>query len=138
MKAFLKKTSGGLLMANNDETADYIDRLPAGQVIVTNIKKSRNPDQHRRYFSFLNKTFEMQEHYETLEHYRKWLAMKSGYYTTIVAPNGNTFFVAESISFDDMDEETFIKLFSSSIDIFLRELGQGVDEDELMRVIDYG
>jgi len=138
VKAFLKKTSGGLLMANNDETADYIDRLKIGQVVVTDIKKARNPEQHKRYFSFLNATFEMQDHFETLEQYRKWIAMKAGFYTAIVAPNGNTFFVAESISFENMDEDKFLELFSSSIDIFLKELGKGVSESDLMRVIDYG
>jgi len=138
VRAFFKKTSGGLMMANNDETADYIDRLSVGQVVVTDIKKSRNPEQHKRYFSFLNKTFEMQDSFEIFEHYRKWMILKSGYYTAIIAPNGNTFFVAESISFDAMDEDKFIQLFSDSINVFLKEFGIKMSEQDIIRVIDYG
>jgi len=124
-------------MASNDETADYIDRLKDGQDIAAEIKKARNPSQHNRYFSFLKTTFKMQEHFEIFEHYRKWMIMKSGYYTTIIAPNGNIVFVADSISFENMDEDVFMQLFSSSIDVFLRDLGKGMSENDLLKVLDY-
>lgn len=45
MKAFLRKTSGGLLMANNNETADYIDILPVGAVIEVEITEN---DEHEK------------------------------------------------------------------------------------------
>jgi len=138
MKLFFKLSPDLEPVPHDQQTLDWMAKRKAGEIISADVKLSRNYEQHKRFFSFLNKTFDMQEHFDNFESYRKWITMKCGYYTPIVCPNGNTIFVAESISFDNMDEEKFMTLFSSAIDVFLAEFGKGIDEAELMRVIDYG
>ncbi len=115
----------------------YINQLNPNQIVKIKISVPRNYENHKRFFSFLNTTFEMQSHFETPEHYRRWLVMKAGYYSTCVAPNGNTMFFADSISFDKMDETTFRELFSECINIFLKNLGKDMTKDDLMKVIAY-
>ena len=122
----------------DEDTRIYINRREPGTVISADIKQARNYEQHKRFFSFLETTFDMQDHFTEPEAYRKWITMKSGYFDTIVTPKGDTLFVAQSISFEAMDEDIFKKLFDTAIDVFIRELGKGLTDQELLRAIDYG
>ena len=137
MKAFFRVSGDLELVPHNPETQKYMLNRKEGEVIVAEIKRARNYENHKRFFSFIDATFDIQRHFDTPEAYRRWLTMKCGYFSTIVAPNGNTIFVADSIAFENMEEDEFKKLFSTAIDVFLKELGKGVSEQELMRVIDY-
>lgn len=138
MKAFFAVLDNGLLKPMDEDTRIYINRREPGTVISADIKQARNYEQHKRFFSFLETTFDMQDHFTEPEAYRKWITMKSGYFDTIVTPKGDTLFVAQSISFEAMDEDIFKKLFDTAIDVFIRELGKGLTDQELLRAIDYG
>ena len=128
----------GYLVPIEEEGRKLVNSLSVGQAIQAKVKKSRNYQNHKRFFAFIDTTFHMQEHFTDEEVYRRWLIMKAGYFHTAVAPNGTVMFFADSISFDIMeDEEKFTKLFSSCIDVFIRELGKGITQDELLRVIDF-
>ena len=137
MKAFFEVDQDYSLIPKDEDTRKYILNRKVGQVISADIKMSRNYDNHKRFFSFINTTFHMQEHFTEQEAYRYWLTMKCGYFDTIVAPNGTTMFKARSISFDAMEEDEFRKLFSTAIDVFLRELGKGLTDQEVMQAIEY-
>mgnify|MGYP001826945646 CR=1 FL=1 len=138
MKAFFRVLPNGSLIPNDEETRLYISRRKPGDVLGGNFTQSRNYENHKRFFSFLETTFAMQEHFDQSEAYRYWLTMKAGWFDTIVAPNGNTIFKAKSIDFASMDEFEFKGLFSAVIDVFLKELGNGLTENELMKAISYG
>jgi len=138
MEAWLVKTNSGDLIPADDASRETMNKVPPGEIVKIKFSRARNYENHKRFFAFLHTTFGMQEHFQTFEHYRRWICMKAGWYDAITAPNGNTFFTAKSISFDKMEEDEFQKLFSTCIDVFLRELGKGVTEDELMQVIDFG
>ena len=137
MKAFFKVSGDLELIPNDPETQKYMLNRKEGEVIVAEIKRARNYENHKRFFSFLDLTFDMQEHFDTPEAYRRWLTMKCGYFSTIVAPNGNTIFVPDSIAFENMPEDEFRNLFSTAIDVFLKELGKGLSRQEFMKVVDY-
>jgi len=138
VKAFFIKSRNGAFYPNNEETRLYVQRRKPGTIISAEIKIARNYENHKRFFSFIKTTFDMQEHFEIMEIYRKWITMKAGYFDTIVTPSGSTIFAAKSISFESMDEDEFKALFDTAINVFLKELGNGITESELMRVIDYG
>jgi len=137
VKAFFKKSANGGFYPNDEETQKYFKNRKPGVVIVAEVKIARNYGNHCRFFKFLETTFDMQDFYTEEKHYRKWLTMKCGYYDAIVTPKGDTIFVAQSISFENMEEPEFKKLFSSAINVFLKEFGQGMTEQEILRVIDY-
>ena len=102
MIAFFTVDSDFSLIPKGADTMKYVLNRKAGDVIRADIKISRNYENHKRFFSFLSATYDMQEHFEQPEAYRKWLTMKAGYFDTIVAPNGNTIFMPQSIAFDAM------------------------------------
>ena len=138
MKAFFQVDNNFALVPYDEATQKYILNRKPGEIIVGEIKRARNYENHKRFFAFLNTTFDMQEHFEELEAYRYWLVMKCGYFDTIIAPNGTTMFKAKSIAFESMEEDEFQKLFSRAIDVFIRELGNGLNDDELMQAIQFG
>ena len=127
----------GHLCPADDRSRETLRTVHAGEVFKINFKRNRDYQKHKRFFSFLQSTFDMQDHFTEFANYRHWLTMKAGHYTTIVAPNGNTIFQPKSISFDAMEEDEFKELFSTCIDVFLRELGNGITQDEILRVVDY-
>ena len=138
MKLFFKLSEDLELIPNNQETLNWMANRKAGEVVSADVKQVRNYENLKRFFSFVNITYDMQDHFEVKEAYRRWLTMKAGYFTTIVTPKGEAIFTADSISFENMEEDEFRKLFSTVIDVFLRELGNGVSEADLMKVINYG
>lgn len=137
MKLFLRVSENGLV-PHDDESAKYIKRRKIGSILSGDFIQERNYKNHQRFFSFIDDTFDMQEHFEQKEAYRYWITMKAGWFDTIVAPNGTTIFKAKSINFSKMDEFEFKELFSAVIDVFLKELGHGLSEDELMQALSYG
>lgn len=137
MKAFFKVLPNGSLSPCDEDTKKYISRRKPGQIMSADIRMARNYGNHQRFFAFLNTTFGMQDHFEQLEAYRYWITMKSGWFVTIVAPNGNTMFKAKSIDFSSMDEDEFKKLFSAAIDVFLNEFGNGLTEDDILQAISF-
>jgi len=116
---------------------ELFESLKGNSEYKVTISTPRNLGFHKLFFAFVAETFNMQEHFEDQETYRKWLVMKAGYFTTIVCPNGNTIFAPESISFSKLDQEGFEALYSKVIDVFLKELGGDMTQDELMRVLNY-
>ena len=137
MEAWIAKTPSGHLVPADDKSRATLREIPAGEIVKVAFKRGRNYENHKRFFSFLQTTFDMQEHFTEMEHYRKWITMKAGHYDMIVVPNGTTLFQPKSIAFDKMEEDKFKELFSTCIDVFLRELGTGITRDELLRVVDY-
>lgn len=137
MKIYLKKI-GYALRATDEEACNYLDKIHQDEMVLCDVKRSRNYENHKRFFKFIAIAFDMQDHFTEIEAFRRWLQMEAGYFSTIVCPNGDVRFVADSIAFDRMDEPEFQKLFSAAIDVFLRELGAGLDEVKLMQIIHFG
>jgi len=135
-EGFVTVTSDHTLKPVRGGAKDSVDKLPIGRVLSIKWSESRNYENHKRFFSFLRTTFDMQDSFESFEHFRRWLVMKAGYYTTAVAPNGSTMFFPDSINFDKMDEEQFKKLFSDCIDAFISGFDI-IGRDELIRIVDY-
>jgi len=138
MKAFFILSSDLELIPHNQQTLNWMAKRKSGEVISAEIKQVRNYENLKRFFSFVKKTFDMQDHFTEKEAYRRWLTMKAGYFSTLVTPKGDTLFIADSVSFEKMKEDEFNKMFSTVIDVFLRELGKGISEADLMKVINYG
>lgn len=139
MKLFLRVMPGASkhLIGADEESQKYLNRRHPGDVLTVNVRIARNYENHKRFFDFINTTFSMQEHFEEPEAYRKWLIMKAGYFDTLVEPDGAVRLIPRSISFENMDEDEFEKLFSTAIDVFLKTFTH-ISHDDLMQVISYG
>ena len=133
---YLKKMNGVLVPA--DENAEeVIAKMKYGQAIKLKYRFPRNYENHKRFFAFIKVTHDIQDHFDNIKHYRKWIVMKSGHYTIITAPNGYQIFDADSIAFDKMDEATFQGMFSDCVGAFLSVWGDRISRDELLRIVEF-
>ncbi len=137
MKEIFVKRFWSKLVPVDEISEERIRSLPVGKVIKIIVSLPRNYENHKRFFSFLKTTFEIQDHFTDPEIYRKWIEMKAGHFVTAVAPNGTMIFLPKSISFSAMSEDEFQKMFKKCIDVFLEVWGDRITEEELLRVIDY-
>lgn len=135
MKRVAMKKTGGVLIADNQQASEMLARVTEGRDVMVEVFQSRNVKNHRRFFAFLQATFDMQEHFRDIEDYRYWLIMKAGRYDMIEAPNGYITYRAHSINFASMDETEFKALFSNCIDIVLLELE--LDKEAVNKVVDF-
>lgn len=127
----------GTLAPADEQAEEIIKGMKHGQVMRLKYSFPRNYENHKRFFAFIKTTFDMQEFFDNIHHYRKWLVMKSGHYVTIQTPNGKTIFDADSIAFEKMDETEFRQVFSDCIDAFIGAWGDKITREELERVVDF-
>lgn len=133
---FLKKYHG--MLAPADERAEeIIAQMQHAQVIKVSYHFPRNYGNHKRFFAFLKVTFDLQDNFDNMTHYRKWLTMKAGQYDVVAAPNGKTMFLPKSIAFDKMDETEFRQVFSDCIDVFIDHWKHKISRSELERVVEF-
>jgi hypothetical protein len=125
------------LAAADENALEVITKMRQGQAMKLKFSFPRNYENHKRFFAFLKITFDIQDHFDNIKHYRKWLIMKSGHYQIIVAPNGYEIFDADSIAFDKMDEQTFKSMFSDCIDVFISVWGDRITKDELEAIVEF-
>jgi len=138
MKAVFVKTEASQLGSDvlfpPDEESKELLRAFSGSVMV-DIKKCRNPGNHRRYFAFINKAFDNQDHFPNVNGFRKWLQMRAGLYYTVEAPNGHIMFIPESICWEDMDEIEFKKAFNDVVQVYIDWNGSNLDENALNEIV---
>lgn len=125
------------LVPADEETQDILKKIPQGKSIKVKYSFPRNYENHKRFFAFIKTTFDIQDSFDNIKHYRSWVIMKSGYCETAVAPNGQVMFFPESISFDNMDEDKFKDLFSKSVDAFISVWGSRITKEKLLSVIEF-
>ena len=136
MEFFCTKVDGVLIGADA-ESAEKLANLGLDTVVKCSCKRNRNYENHKRYFKFIEIAFEMQNHFEDIEHFRKWLVMKAGYYETIVAPNGNIIFLPQSIAFEKIEEEDFKILFKKCIGTMIKEFSLTLTYDQFWELCEF-
>ena len=136
MEFYCQKVDGCLIGAD-DESAEKLASLGLDTVGKFTCNKNRNGPNHRRFFKFIEVAFDMQNHFDDSEHFRKWLIMKAGYYQTIVAPNFNTIFLPQSIAFEKIEEEDFKILFKKCIGTMIKEFSLTLTYDQFWQLCDF-
>lgn len=135
---YLCGRNDGLLEPVDDDTLKICRSLGPKDLILVKYSKARNPKNHRRWFAFVNLSFDMQDQYEDKEIWRKVLQMLAGHFDTVVDAKGNTHYWPRSISFKELDDETaFRDLFSRAVRAFLGRYGNGMSEEEFMKALDF-
>jgi len=131
MRTYLTKTQAGLLPAD-PPTEEWYRKLKLGDVVSQDSTVVRNPKFHRKYFALLQVGYEnwtpgeIDSKYGTpaknFDRFRKDVAILCGYYDMVIRLDGSTRAEAKSISFANMEEDEFEKLYSATIDLFLKRI----------------
>ena len=133
------KLSTGLFYPLNEEEADKLKRFGVGCTARFNITQMRNYQFHRKYFALLGIAFDLWsermprgQHYNfrgvdmeitpDKDRFRRDVAILCGFCTATYSANGDIKLEAKSISFANMEQEDFEKLFSKTIDVILQKI----------------
>lgn len=146
MEVILQKTFKGFMPAD-PKSEEWASKIKIGDTVHGNFKKFRNVGFHRKYFALLNIAFdhwqpgEINSKYGTpeknFERFRKDLAILAGFYDVVIRLDGSTRVEAQSISFANMDQDTFEKLYSKTIDVLLKQVyNASMTREEIDKLVD--
>lgn len=135
-KILLRKRLDGSLVPMDDQAQESLKRIKAGTDCWCEVRVARDPIRHRRYFALLTLTFENQEQYTNFEIFRKAVQIAAGHVEEIITLEGEVMLQAKSICFEQLDEVGFSKVYTETLTVCAKILGDmGLDdlEYEVMR-----
>jgi len=113
-----------------DEEA--LQEFPAEKDLSVTISRTRSTKQHRFFWAILNKICENHEEYRRAEQLLLWLKIRLGYVEEVRFHDDKIWWVAQSISFNAMDQEEFRKFFHAALDVIVEEVIPGLNTAELI------
>ena len=148
VKAFLKKRENGLFPID-DEGIEFMRKLKNGDCFECSVVRKRNYAFHKKLFSLLNYAFENWDHEpvffkgavveDNFEVFRENVLIMAGYGFPVVNLKSEVRYIAKSISFANMDQDTFDTMYSAVIDSILRNVLESHSEQDLINgVLNYG
>lgn len=128
-KVLCRKTLSGL-QPSDEEGKETLRKFPVGADVWVEVKKARNPKFHRLYFALLQLTFENQERYTNFEHFRKAVQVAAGHVEELITLDGEVLLQPKSIAFDQLDDLGFHAVFTETMKVCAKMLGD-LDMHEL-------
>ena len=150
MEAFFIKKANGSLFPASEEDAELLSKIKLGKTVKLTLTRTRNVKYHRKYFALLNLAFDYwtppekevpvymrgQQPEKNLDTFRSDITILAGFYDATYRLNGDTKLVAKSISFYNMSEDNFEKLFSATIDVVINRICTQYTEHQLRRQVE--
>ena len=132
MKFFCRNTIAGLVPLYPSDF-DEKRKLKLGQDYEVEVKNPRNVGFHRKFFALLNVGHENTKMTMPMDTYRRYLLMKSGYFTMYTTDKG-VFYEAQSISFSSMNQDQFEEVYSRVLDKIIEDIGATKEDIETMLI----
>lgn len=114
MKAQLTRVASGFI-AHSPVDVEALEPVKIGDVVMADIKRSRNPGFHRKAFEMLRTVFDNQDHFEDFDKFREWLQIKAGIVDTTIGPDGETYYKVKSLAWHNMDDIEFERTYQALI-----------------------
>jgi len=122
MRIQLIKTSNGFQPDSlYDET--QLRSVHVGDVIVADVKQSRNPAHHRKGMKLIDTLFHNQDQFDNIEPFKKWLKIQIGFCDTLIGEDGKVFYTLKSFSFADTDQIEFDLVYQQIISFGYEKMG---------------
>lgn len=120
--------------------------MEPGELIDVDMRITRNPRFHRKFFALLNIGFEAWEPdashkgkpiTKNFEQFREDVTILAGFYDKTFHLDGSMTLRAKSVSFANMDDAEFEKVYSAVADVLLQKvLRNYANRDELDAVVE--
>ena len=142
----MQKQPGGILSPADDIAAEYLTKLKTGDWYQVEIKRSRNPQHHKKVFAFFNFAFNYwrgQGKYEFLDEaaqfdrFRKDLTILAGYRNEVYKYDGSVRIEAKSLSFGNMDQTEFEEFATAMQNAAMRTIFQGANERVIQELMSF-
>jgi hypothetical protein len=132
-------TGNTSLHAHDGAGKNAIAKLSEGELVILDLKKSRNPKFHRYAFVMFRTLLDMVDEQMALEPWVKLMTTKIGRFTSVgkVDINGTTSVavIPDSISFEAMDEIEFHKFTTEFHNYFCERYGNKVSYKQLKEIV---
>jgi hypothetical protein len=129
MELFLKNTIDGLVPLYDSDFEEK-KRLKIDEIYKCTIKRDRSYPFHKKFFALIKIGCENSKSIDApLNVYRKYATIKAGFFTPYKTDKG-TFVEADSISFENMDEDEFQKVYSAVLDFIILDTGATKEDIE--------
>ena len=131
VEVLMRKDFGGL-KPDSESAYKVLGKIGSGEIVTVDVKdhKRRSVQQHRLFFALLNRAFDNQEYYPTLETFRYALLIRLGYYEEFKFMDGEVIPIPKSLAFASMTREEFSRLMDDAAEAI--EVMLGMDKDELL------
>ncbi len=139
---FFIKVSSTTLVAATDHDTELLKHIKQGQPTRLTFKRVRNYEFHKKFFALLNLAFDYWEPPENLvgeknfEQFRADIIILCGFYHQWIRLDGSTRVTAKSISFANMSEDEFEKLYAKAIDVIIKHALKNYTGDMLRSVVE--
>ena len=147
MQAHFIKLPNSTLAPDEPEAVEFLAKLKVGQSVKVSVTRARNYLFHKKYFALLNYAYDI---WEPKGSFNKWgitpeknfdvfrhdITILAGYSDVYYRVNGDVRVEAKSISFANMDEDDFSKLYEATIDVILKHVCTNYTGEELQNVVD--
>jgi hypothetical protein len=130
MKITVRNTINGLVPLYSSDL-DEKRKLKIGETYQVEVKRPRNYQFHKKFFALLNIGWENTDVEMPFDTYRRWVTMRAGFYKVYHTPKGELY-EPESISFSNMDDDTFSEVYDRVLNIILKDTGAEKPDVEMM------
>ena len=140
MQTYWRKLPNGTLSPDDAATIEWLQKIKTGTAVGADMKRIRNYKFLRKWFDLVHYAFDIWEPAEGMpeknfERFRKEVTMLSGYAHEVPSIKGGTRWEADSISFSQMDEETFDALYEATIRALLKFVLRNYTRADVDRVL---
>jgi len=137
----LGQRQGNSIIAFSDNDLAKLKKLPFDNVFSVEIKQSRCPGLHRKFFKVLSIVYDnlhedLKQKYPTQEAFRRVVEFYCGHYDYLISPQGEVLGTqARSINYESLDNTAFSELYNNAIKVYLTVFLEGVEYDDLKEMI---
>lgn len=141
----LMKAPNGALVPCDPQATEFISGLKLGAPVRAEVKRMRNYKFHRKFFALLDFAYENWEPREATykgeivaknrKQFRNDVTVLAGFGETTLTLKGEIRVVAKSISFANMEQDDFDRLYEASVSVILNKILTTYKRDDLDNVI---
>lgn len=142
-KAAFEKQNGALVPLD-DDGREIMRAIADGKQVMVHVHAARNVRHHRMLFVLYKKLAEGGAWDGDVDSFLNWAKIGTGHVEPVIGPNGRTYFVPKSISFELMAQDAFARWWDRLVYLVFTRLLGGDDgsgswmmlRDEIAALID--
>lgn len=133
-----------VLVPASQSDADKLKKIKAGWAVRVTVKRVRNYEFHKKFFGLCHLAYENWEvpnrptgvarpagAVKDFDRFRKDLIILAGYYDATYRVDGSVRVEAKSISFANMDEDDFGKLYEATLEAIRKHVFRNMSDTDL-------
>jgi hypothetical protein len=135
-KILCTRTLSGLAPADA-AAEEALRKVKMGSLLTVDVKQPRNAKMHRLYWALIGLVWENMDHerYPSADTLHEAIKFAAGIRQRVELPNGEHFYIAGSIAFNQMDQAAFDTFFNRVCDLVAKHFLPGVTDAELRREV---